>query len=65
MAAEDDANATLNVVGTGAFLPPRLTFTEAGALPLTDGYFVYVTSTDATFTSVGFWGVENSVWVKL
>lgn len=63
-AKENDANAGLNVVGAPILLP-RLTHTEAGALPLTDGYIVYVTSTDATFTSVGVWAVENVTWVKL
>ena len=38
---------------------------QASALTAEDGYLIYVTSTDATFTSVGFWGYENGVWVKL
>lgn len=62
-AMENDL-AMLNVVG-GPILFPRLTHSEAGLLVATDGYVVYVTSTDATFTSVGFWGVESGAWVKL
>lgn len=62
--AEDDASATLNVVG-GPVLMPRLTATEASALPLTSGYLVYVTSTNGTFTSVGFWGNIAGTWTKL
>jgi hypothetical protein len=38
---------------------------EASALTLDDGLLVYVTSTNGTFTSVGFWGVVNGAWVKL
>ena len=29
-----------------------------------DGHMVNVNTTDVTFTSVGFWGVEAGVWVK-
>ncbi len=43
----------------------RHTATEASALTASDADIIYVTSTDATFTSVGFWGYENSAWVKL
>lgn len=32
---------------------------------LDDGAIVYVTNTNATFTTVGFWGLENGAWVKL
>ncbi len=39
--------------------------TEAGAITPANGMIVYVTNTDATFTSVGFWGRENGAWVKL
>ncbi|MHA2403982.1 MAG: hypothetical protein ACXADH_13385 [Candidatus Kariarchaeaceae archaeon] len=64
------SDAILNVAaGAGApggILFPRLTHTEAGGLSLlNDGLVIYVTSTDATFTSVGFWGIEAGVWVKL
>lgn len=66
LSTEDDSNALLNLASDNKyFLLMRLTAAQAGLLPLTDGAMIYVTSTDATFTSVGFWGVENSVWVKL
>jgi len=64
--AVDDSEAILNLVATDSyFLPPRMTHAQAGALTLTNGALIYVTSTDATFTSVGFWGVEAGAWVKL
>ena len=43
----------------------QFTHTEAGALTPANGDVIYVTSTDATFTSVGVWAYENSSWVKL
>ena len=30
-----------------------------------DGMFRYVDTTDATFTTVGFWGMVNGTWTKL
>jgi hypothetical protein len=30
----------------------------------TNGYMVYVSDTNVTFTAVGFWGYENGAWVK-
>jgi hypothetical protein len=62
--AEANAQAGLNVV-TGTFMAPRYTAIDASALTVTDATLIYVTSTNGTFTSVGFWGVENSIWVKL
>lgn len=63
-AVEADANAGLNIVGAPVLMP-RMTAAAASLLPLTDGYLIYVTTINGTFLSVGFWGVENSVWVKL
>ena len=62
--AEDDSDAMLNVVG-GPILMPRVTAATASAYPLTNGYILYATTTDATFTSVGIWAVEAGAWVKL
>ena len=42
-----------------------MTATQASALTAEDGQIVYVSTTDATFVSIGFWGRENGVWVKL
>ena len=50
---------------TQGFLPPRMTATQGAAITKVDGLMIYVTDTDATFTSLGFWGVENNVWIKL
>lgn len=43
----------------------NITSAQASAITPTNGDFVYVSTTDATFTSVGFWGYENGAWVKL
>lgn len=43
----------------------KYTASAASALTASDGLLIYVTSTDATFTSVGFWGYENGAWVKM
>lgn len=47
------------------FIANNLTATEASALTGINGMIIYVTSTNGTFTSVGFWGYEASAWVKL
>lgn len=63
---EDDAGALLNLVSTTqAFLIMRMTAAQAGAITAVNGMMLYVTSTDATFTSVGFWGYEGGAWTKL
>jgi hypothetical protein len=49
----------------GVFKAGKFTATEASALTPADADFIYVTSTNGTFTSVGFWGYENGTWVKL
>jgi hypothetical protein len=62
---EDDSNAVLNVNG-GTFIVPRYTAVNADALVgVVDGTLIYVTTTNVTFTSVGFWGMENTTWTKL
>ena len=63
-AMQDDANAVINGQG-GPYKIGGLSATAASALPLTDGYFTYVNTTNVTFTSVGFWGVVAGAWVKL
>jgi hypothetical protein len=61
-----DSDALFNLVSTDKYFRiMRMTAAEAGLLPLNDAAMIYVTTTDATFTSVGFWGVENGAWVKL
>jgi hypothetical protein len=51
--------------GDGAAIYKNFTATQASALTASDGMFIYVSSTNGTFTSVGFWGYENGAWVKL
>ena len=61
-----NSSAILEISSTNkGVLIPRMTATEAGAITGVNGLFLYVTSTDATFTSVGFWGYEAGAWVKL
>lgn len=43
----------------------KFTATEASALTPEDADLIYVTDTDATFTSVGVWAYENGSWIKL
>lgn len=62
-----EASAALEVRSTtGGVLLPRMTATQGSAIASpADGLMIYVTDTNATFTSVGFWGRENGAWVKL
>lgn len=50
---------------TQGVLMPRMTATQASAITAVNGLIVYVTNTNGTFTSVGFWGYEGGAWVKL
>jgi len=50
---------------TGAFLPPRMTAVQGSALTPVDGMIIYVTTTNGTFLTIGFWGYENGAWVDL
>ena len=61
---QNNSDAGLNVVD-GYFLCPRQNVATMALLTPEDGAIVYVTNTDATFTSVGFWGYENGTWKKL
>jgi hypothetical protein len=52
-------------VGQSGYVKFRpMTVTEAGALTAADGMLIYVSNTDGTFTSIGFWARENGAWVK-
>jgi hypothetical protein len=62
-----DASALLDLQSTTqAFVVMRMTATQASAIssPI-DGSIVYVTDTNGTFTSVGFWGRQGGAWAKL
>jgi hypothetical protein len=50
---------------TMGLLLPRMTSTEASAITPVNGLCLYVTDTNGTFTSIGFWGYEGGTWVKL
>lgn len=64
--ADVTPDGALDIVSTtGSLILPRMTHTQAAALSTVNGSIVYVTSTDGTFTSIGFWGYENGSWVKL
>lgn len=62
--AQLNTDAGLNVVD-GTLVVPRHNAIVASTFNLINGTMIYVTSTNGTFTSVGFWGVENGAWVKL
>jgi hypothetical protein len=61
------ASAKLDVQSTTqGFLPPRMTATQASAISSpAEGLMVYVTDTNGTFTSKGWWGYNGSAWEKL
>jgi hypothetical protein len=51
---------------TSGFLPPRMTATQASAISTpAQGLLLFVTDTDGTFTSVGWWGYNGATWEKL
>lgn len=61
------ASAKLEVVSTTqGFLPPRMTATQASAISSpAQALMLFVTDTNGTFTSVGWWGYNGSAWEKL
>ena len=51
---------------TKGFLPPRMTATQASAISSpAQGLMIFVTSTNGTFTSTGFWGYNGTSWISL
>ena len=62
-----NASSILDVVSTTkGFLPPRMTATQASAIASpAQGLMLFVTNTNGTFTSVGWWGYNGSTWEKL
>jgi len=62
-----DASAKLEVSSTtSGFLPPRMTATQASAISTpAQGLLLFVSDTNGTFTSVGWWGYNGSTWEKL
>jgi hypothetical protein len=65
--ASPDASAILDAVSTSkGILIPRMTGAQASviATPAT-GLTIYITATNGTFTSTGFWYYNGSAWTKL
>ncbi|MBC3756851.1 hypothetical protein H7U19_00440 [Hyunsoonleella sp. SJ7] len=60
-----EINGDLKVADQNVFKSGRFTAAQASALTAVNGDFIYVTSTNATFTTIGFWGYEGGAWVKL
>lgn len=54
---------TIGQSGYVKFRP--MTVTEAGAIATAEGLMVFVSNTDATFTSVGLWIFQNGAWKAL
>jgi len=63
-AANASAILDINSTTQGVLLP-RMTATQGSAITPVNGLVIYVTNTNGTFTSVGFWGYENGAWIKL
>jgi hypothetical protein len=62
----NNASALLQLESTTqGFRPPVMTSTQASAIGTPDKIIVFVTDTNGTFTSVGFWGYNGSAWVQL
>lgn len=61
------ASAILDIQSTTqGFLPPRMNVTQAGAIVSpAEGLIIYVTNTDGTFTTKGWWGWNGAAWEKL
>lgn len=60
---------TPNVVAsfkpTGVLNIKPITATAASAITPAEGDIVFVSTTDATFTSIGLWGYQNGAWIKI
>ncbi len=61
------ASAALEITSTAkGFLPPRMTATQGSAISSpAEGLLIYVTDTNGTFTSKGWWGWSGAAWEKL
>ena len=62
-----ESSAKLEVKSTTkGFLPPRMTATQASAISSpAEGLMIYVTDTNGTFTTKGWWGWNGSAWERL
>lgn len=48
--------------GDGSWQITPITATAASAITPAEGMMLFVSTTDATFTSIGFWGYANGAW---
>lgn len=61
-----NSTQTWLTIGQSGYVKFRpMTVTEAGALTPAEGLMVFVSNTDATFTSIGLWIYQNSAWKAL
>jgi len=64
-APAEQLHVTGNTRVDGLIKLTPITAATASALTPAEGDLVMVSDTDATFTSIGFWGYENGAWAKL
>lgn len=50
---------------TGVLNIKPITATAASAITPAEGDIVFVSTTNATFTSIGIWGYQNGAWIKI
>lgn len=62
---QNSVMSSLRKDNNGIYLVSSITSASASALIPKEGYIVFVSDTDATFTSVGFWGYQIGTWSKL
>jgi len=55
----------LTLASNGSVKWRPITASAASAITPAEGMIVFTSDTDATFTSIGFWGYENGTWNKL
>jgi len=60
--AGSGTNTKLSIGGEGYMKLTPITATAASAITPAEGMILMVSSTDATFTSIGFWGYRNGAW---
>lgn len=54
--------SSLVLAGDGSVKLRPITATAASAITPAEGMLVFVSNTDATFTTIGFWGYANGAW---
>ncbi len=54
-----------HIKSNGVFNITPMTAVTASAITPAEGDIVFVSTTDATFLTVGFWGYQGGIWVKM